>query len=340
MCIPFFSAEVKEHKGSWRLSFSDNELPAVTKKTTVAYAELVLHRNACGQRKLRQLDRRALRKRWTSKVEVFGARHQETDSGGVTRHLPFAIDTAQVQDPRDSDCWQTFDVTAAVRNWQEQRKNEQDRLRHFVLVQKKFWKDARSLDYHYQLRPVANGRRPVLIVFTGRTVPFKPSSKSDEAYPIPEANHEGTRQKRQAAAPVANPYHDFDKNKLRSRIRPDEPQHTDCARRDFFVDFTAIGWNHWVVAPQGYNAFRCAGSCSFPIKTSVRSTPRAHLESYIMFRNRLKESSEKSPGKLRHLGVCCVPTAHRQMTMIYFTDQGNSVIKFFKKMIASRCGCR
>ena len=34
---------------------------------------------------------------------------------------------------------------------------------------------------------------------------------------------------------------------------------TDCQREEMYVDFAELGWRDWVVAPNGYNAYRCIG---------------------------------------------------------------------------------
>ena len=34
-----------------------------------------------------------------------------------------------------------------------------------------------------------------------------------------------------------------------------------CKRHNMFVDFESVGWNDWIVAPEGYEAFMCSGVC-------------------------------------------------------------------------------
>ena len=37
---------------------------------------------------------------------------------------------------------------------------------------------------------------------------------------------------------------------------------TGCCMEHFYVNFTAIGWDDWIIAPKGYAANHCTGSCS------------------------------------------------------------------------------
>ena len=43
-----------------------------------------------------------------------------------------------------------------------------------------------------------------------------------------------------------------------------------CSRQPMRVDFKAIGWDSYVIAPTGFDAYYCAGQCPFPLaKVSV-----------------------------------------------------------------------
>ena len=37
---------------------------------------------------------------------------------------------------------------------------------------------------------------------------------------------------------------------------------TECCREQFYVNFTEMNWNDWIVHPPGYHAYFCRGSCS------------------------------------------------------------------------------
>ena len=45
-----------------------------------------------------------------------------------------------------------------------------------------------------------------------------------------------------------------------------------CRRHKLQVNFADIGWSHWIISPQTFEAHYCAGSCPYPL-TKVCSTP-------------------------------------------------------------------
>jgi hypothetical protein len=45
-----------------------------------------------------------------------------------------------------------------------------------------------------------------------------------------------------------------------------------CRRHKLEVNFADIGWSHWIISPQKFEAHYCAGSCPFPL-TKVSNTP-------------------------------------------------------------------
>lgn len=45
-----------------------------------------------------------------------------------------------------------------------------------------------------------------------------------------------------------------------------------CRRHKLQVNFADIGWSHWIISPQTFEAHYCAGSCPYPL-TKVSSTP-------------------------------------------------------------------
>uniref|UniRef100_K7G2A3 Bone morphotic protein 4 n=1 Tax=Pelodiscus sinensis TaxID=13735 RepID=K7G2A3_PELSI len=46
----------------------------------------------------------------------------------------------------------------------------------------------------------------------------------------------------------------------------------NCRRHALYVDFSDVGWNDWIVAPPGYQAFYCHGDCPFPLAPPLHST--------------------------------------------------------------------
>ncbi|NXB90437.1 BMP7 protein, partial [Vidua chalybeata] len=102
-----------------------------------------------------------------------------------------------------------------------------------------------------------------------------------------------------------------------------------CHRRELYVDFHAIGWSGWIIYPSGYNAFYCRGSCIFPLGESLNATNHATVQSIVYT---LKLSQDVSM-------PCCVPDELKSLNLLYFDDKQNVVLKNYKDMVATRCGC-
>ncbi|XP_035262548.1 bone morphogenetic protein 2-like isoform X1 [Anguilla anguilla] len=117
----------------------------------------------------------------------------------------------------------------------------------------------------------------------------------------------------------------------RTRAAPyDSNRHPiTCQRVPLYVDFEKIGWTGWIISPRGYNAYHCIGSCPFPLGESLRATNHATVQSIV---NALKLSKEvETP--------CCVPDKLQSISLLYFDDEENVVLKQYDDMVALSCGC-
>ena len=96
-----------------------------------------------------------------------------------------------------------------------------------------------------------------------------------------------------------------------------------------YVDFGEIGWDDWIVAPPGYEAFYCAGDCPFYLPDYLNTTNHAIVQSLIH-----SVDSRLAPRP------CCVPTALSPMSMLYVDNDDNVVLKNYQAMVVEACGCR
>ncbi|NXK52649.1 BMP7 protein, partial [Chauna torquata] len=142
--------------------------------------------------------------------------------------------------------------------------------------------------------------------------------------------------KRRSSSFVPSSTSKFTQHQLSSRTRPraaavssTKSQVTACHRRELYVDFHAIGWSGWIIYPGGYNAFYCRGSCLFPLGESQNATNHATVQSIV---HTLKLSQDVST-------PCCVPDELKSLNLLYFDDKENVVLKNYKDMVATRCGC-
>ncbi|XP_015668552.1 inhibin beta A chain [Protobothrops mucrosquamatus] len=105
-----------------------------------------------------------------------------------------------------------------------------------------------------------------------------------------------------------------------------------CCKKHFFVSFKDIGWNDWIIAPQGYHANYCEGDCPSHIAGTSSSTLSFH--STVINHYRMRGHSPFS-----NLKSCCVPTKLRPMSMLYYDDGQNIIKKDIQNMIVEECGC-
>ncbi|XP_064077731.1 bone morphogenetic protein 4-like [Macrobrachium nipponense] len=101
-----------------------------------------------------------------------------------------------------------------------------------------------------------------------------------------------------------------------------------CRRVPLEVNFQDIGWNAWVIAPAGYNAYSCVGRCSYPLPN--HHSPTSHSVIVTLLKE-LQITGE---------GACCVPTAFEPLQLLYLDRRNKVVLKVFKEMVATKCGCR
>lgn len=101
-----------------------------------------------------------------------------------------------------------------------------------------------------------------------------------------------------------------------------------CRRHPLYVDFKDVGWNKWIVAPSGYDAFFCLGECSFPLADHMNSSSHAMVQTLV---NSVNGAVPKA---------CCVPTALSPIAMLYLDQNDRVVLKNYQDMVVEGCGCR
>ncbi|GAB1861238.1 Protein decapentaplegic [Camponotus japonicus] len=103
----------------------------------------------------------------------------------------------------------------------------------------------------------------------------------------------------------------------------------NCRRHPLYVDFADVGWNDWIVAPPGYDAFYCHGDCPFPLADHLNSTNHAIVQTLVY---------STKPSMVPK--ACCVPTALSSISMLYLDEENKVVLKNYQDMAVLGCGCR
>ncbi|PSN48329.1 Protein decapentaplegic [Blattella germanica] len=103
----------------------------------------------------------------------------------------------------------------------------------------------------------------------------------------------------------------------------------NCRRHPLYVDFQDVGWNDWIVAPPGYDAYYCHGDCPFPLADHLNSTNHAIVQTLV---NSVNPSAVPK--------ACCVPTSLTSISMLYLDEESKVVLKNYQDMAVLGCGCR
>ncbi|KAF8778125.1 Inhibin beta chain like protein [Argiope bruennichi] len=102
---------------------------------------------------------------------------------------------------------------------------------------------------------------------------------------------------------------------------------TYCCRQNLYVNFKELGWGDWIIAPKGYYANFCMGSC-----VGRRGFSYHNFHTHI-----IEEYRNRNPYASIH--PCCAPTRLSSMSLIYFDTDLNIIKTDLPKMIVDECGC-
>ena len=106
----------------------------------------------------------------------------------------------------------------------------------------------------------------------------------------------------------------------------------DCRLRSWYVPFAPLGWDEWMIEPEGYTANFCSGTCDEPLMNmSVNVSNHAFIKS--LYRSRIGSYNVPHIPQSR-----CVPIRLSGMSLLY-RNGDKTVMKLMTEMIATSCGC-
>ncbi|XP_032869734.1 bone morphogenetic protein 10-like [Amblyraja radiata] len=231
---------------------------------------------------------------------------------------------------RDSG-WETFDVTEAILRWS---KSEQTTHRLEVHIENMEEEEHEDGDLDIDMKPETK-HVPLLIVFSDDRNSIKKEAIEELEQMIDheqdvvfqslengnlgaDLNEEAMLQRR------SNMLYDTS-----SRIRRNA-RGNYCKRSPLYVEFKDIGWDSWIIAPTGYEAYECKGSCYYPLTEHVTPTKHAIVQTLVNIRN------PKMAAK-----ASCVPSKLDPISILYLDDAGVVTYKFkYEGMVVAECGCR
>lgn len=249
--------------------------------------------------------------------------------------------------------WQTFDLTAAVERWRGSgvgpthrlqvhiaNTNEEDATR-ATAEDEKDGESGMKID-----TSVEDKHKPLLIVYSDD----QSSDHRDDKRELSEMiDHEtsnavfhngvepGLSELGREAEGGADGPDEEDLIQMRSNFIYDTASRirrnakgNHCKKQSLYVEFKDIGWDSWILAPAGYEAYECSGVCAFPLTKQVTPTKHAIVQTLVNI---------NSPQKAAR--ACCVPTRLEPISLLYLDDTGVVTYKYkFEGMVVAECGCR
>ena len=209
--------------------------------------------------------------------------------------------------------WQAFDITPAGQAWdKEPSKNYGIELSVHTLAGVEL--NASSAGFVGFHGP--QEKRPFLVSFYrgGQEVTYQPF---DPNYYAPQQPSRPRRAARSLGPQFTNIEGNFKSSNSKS-----------CSRRSLYVSFQRLGWQDWIIAPEGYSAFFCYGECSFPLSAHMNATNHAIVQTLVHLMN---------PNVVPQ--PCCSPTKLTAISVLYFDDSNNVVLKKYTNMVVKACGC-
>ena len=98
-----------------------------------------------------------------------------------------------------------------------------------------------------------------------------------------------------------------------------------CCRYPLWISFEHIGWSGWVVAPDGYKAYYCDGTC--PYRYKIAHTFAA-IQSLI---NKNNPSAVPAP--------CCTAAKLSPFTLLHYNNKDQLVVSVYDDMVIDECMC-
>ncbi|VDO66973.1 unnamed protein product [Schistosoma margrebowiei] len=149
---------------------------------------------------------------------------------------------------------------------------------------------------------------------------------------ITHNSYENNRENHHSQQQQQHQQYRYDITKSYSNVLQTNNHHyldTTCQRRELIINFDAVGWAGWVIAPQAYNARYCLGQCPFPLSTHYNTTNHAVLLQLVHLLDVARIS-----------GPCCVPHQLSSQSLLYHSQNGDVVLRVYEDMVVESCACR
>lgn len=175
-------------------------------------------------------------------------------------------------------------------------------------------------------------RRPLLVTYShdGRNEPLLPLGKKRSLKGIRGGNRAKNPRGQRSQVSWRDVWTDkrVKRNNGGLSVKLKRLSRARCRRHPLYVDFKEVGWNKWIVAPTGYEAFFCLGECRFPLADHMNSSSHAMVQTLL---NSVNGAVPRA---------CCVPTTLSPIALLYLDKEDHVVLKNYQDMVVEGCGCR
>uniref|UniRef100_A0A8D2L5I9 Growth differentiation factor 9 n=2 Tax=Varanus komodoensis TaxID=61221 RepID=A0A8D2L5I9_VARKO len=103
----------------------------------------------------------------------------------------------------------------------------------------------------------------------------------------------------------------------------------ECELHNFWLRFSQLKWNRWIIAPRKYNPRYCKGECPRVVRHRYGSPVHTVVQNIIYEK---LDSSVPRPS--------CIPAEYRPLSVLKMEPDRSIVYKEYDNMIATKCTCR
>ncbi|XP_057608169.1 embryonic growth/differentiation factor 1 [Chionomys nivalis] len=107
-----------------------------------------------------------------------------------------------------------------------------------------------------------------------------------------------------------------------------------CRTRRLHVSFREVGWHRWVIAPRGFLANFCQGACTLP--EALQGPGGLPVLNHAVL-HALMHAAAPTQGAGP---PCCVPARLSPISVLFFDNSDNVVLRHYEDMVVDECGCR
>ncbi|KAG8039593.1 hypothetical protein G9C98_008236 [Cotesia typhae] len=195
--------------------------------------------------------------------------------------------------------WQKFDVTKIVNSWYTSHKHVKERLTLLV--------DCTGCSTHVHISTFNVQASRV----AGSSIDSKSAQDPDRPFLVVRTDPAAIKRVRRRAIECSGA--------LKGQ----------CCKQRFYVSFSQLGWDDWIIAPQGYYANYCRGDCA-----AGHRTPDTFLNYYTHVIEEYRKMD-----RLAGMQPCCAPLKFSPMSLIYYGPDSNIIKRDLPKMVVDECGC-